>query len=100
MVSPKTVAFLDRIVRHGNGISVGIEAIDIPEGSPLVGKRLAETGLGEAGALVVAVHRADSDYVYNPGGEHLLEEGDSLIVLAESQDVKNLRANVVAGALR
>ena len=87
------------MVRFGSGISVGIEAIDIPAGSPLVAKRLAETGLREAGALVVAVHRADSDYVYNPGNEHLLEEGDSLIVLAESQDVKNLRANVVAGVV-
>jgi len=98
MVSPKTVAFLDRIVRFGSGISVGIEAIDIPEGSPLAGKRLAETDVREAGALVVAVHRADGDYVYNPGSEHLLQEGDSLIVLAESQDVANLRAGVAAGA--
>ena len=38
MVSPKTVAFLDRIVQFGGGISVGIEAIDIPESSPLAGK--------------------------------------------------------------
>ncbi len=98
MVSPKTVAFLDRIVRFGSGISVGIEAIDIPEGSPLAGKRLAEMDLREAGALVVAVHRADGDYVYNPGSEHLLQEGDSLIVLAESQDVASLRAGMAAGA--
>lgn len=97
MVSPKTVAFLDRIVQFGSGISVGIEAIDIPPDSPLVGKMLAETELREAGALVVAVHRVDGDYVYNPGGEYLLEAGDSLIVLAETQDVKTLRANVAAG---
>lgn len=94
MVSPKTVAFLDRIVQFGSGISVGIEAIDIPETSPLVGKRLAETDLREAGALVVAVHRADGDYVYNPGGEQLLEAGDSLIVLAESDDVVALRHSI------
>ena len=94
MVSPKTVAFLDRIVQFGSGISVGIEAIDIPESSPLVGKRLAETDLREAGALVVAVHRSDGDYVYNPGSEQLLNAGDSLIVLAESDDVQALRQSV------
>jgi voltage-gated potassium channel len=94
MVSPKTVAFLDRIVQFGSGISVGIEAIDIPESSPLVGKRLAETELREAGALVVAVHRADGDYVYNPGSEQVLEAGDSLIVLAETEDVAALRQTV------
>lgn len=98
MVSPKTVAFLDRIVRFGSGISVGIESIDIPEGSPLEGKRLSETTLREAGALVVAVHRSDGDYVYNPGSEHLVQAGDSLIVLAESQDVEKLRKSLVTGA--
>jgi voltage-gated potassium channel len=91
MVSPKTVAFLDRIVQFGGGISVGLEAIDVPLESPLVGKRLAETDIREAGVLVVAVHRADGDYVYNPGGEHMVQAGDSLIVLAEAKDASRLR---------
>ncbi len=91
MVSPKTVDFLDRIVRYGGGISVGIEAIDIPTESPLVGKRLAETSIREAGALVVAVARPNGDYIYNPGSEHELHAGDSLIVLADSADVLALR---------
>ncbi len=91
MVSPKTVAFLDRIVQFGGGISVGLEAIDVPAESPLVGQRLAETDIREAGVLVVAVHRADGDYVYNPGGEHMVQAGDSLIVLAESKDATRLR---------
>jgi len=94
MISPKAAAFLDRIVQFGSGISVGIEAIDVPAGSPLVGQRLAETDIREAGALVVAVHRADGDYVYNPGSEHLLEAGDSLIVLADSEDIAALRQTV------
>lgn len=96
MVSPKTVAFLDRIVQFGGGISIGLQAIDIPAASPLVGKRLAETEIQEAGALVVAIHLSDGEYVYNPGGEHLLQAGDSLIVLAESQDAAALR-NAVTG---
>jgi voltage-gated potassium channel len=94
MVSPKAAAFLDRIVQFGSGISVGLEAIDIPVDSPIVGQRLAETDIREAGALVVAVHRADGDYVYNPGSEHLLEAGDSLIVLADSEDIATLRQTV------
>ena len=94
MVSPKAAAFLDRIVQFGSGISVGLEAIDVPASSPFVGQRLAETDIREAGALVVAVHRADGDYVYNPGSEHLLEAGDSLIVLADSEDITALRQTV------
>jgi voltage-gated potassium channel len=94
MVSPKAAAFLDRIVQFGSGISVGLEAIDVPAESPLVGQRLAETDIREAGALVVAVHRADGDYVYNPGSEHLLKAGDSLIVLADSEDIAALRRTV------
>lgn len=94
MVSPKAAAFLDRIVQFGSGISVGLEAIDVPASSPLVGQRLAETDIREAGALVVAVHRSDGDYVYNPGSEHLLEAGDSLIVLADTEDIAVLRQTV------
>jgi voltage-gated potassium channel len=94
MVSPKTVAFLDRIVQFGGGISVGLQAIDVPPESPLAGQRLAETDIREAGALVVAVHRADGDYVYNPGGEHMIQAGDSLIVLAESKDASRLRTTL------
>jgi voltage-gated potassium channel len=94
MVSPKAAAFLDRIVQFGSGISVGIEAVDIPAESPIVGQRLAETDIRDAGALVVAVHRADGDYVYNPGSEHLLEAGDSLIVLADTEDIAALRDTV------
>jgi voltage-gated potassium channel len=96
MVSPKAAAFLDRIVRFGSGISVGLEAIDIPAESPIVGQRLAETDIHDAGAPVVAVHRADGDYVYNPGSEHLLEAGDSLIVLADTEDMAALRDTVSA----
>ncbi|MBW2224736.1 MAG: TrkA family potassium uptake protein [Deltaproteobacteria bacterium] len=94
MVTPKAAAFLDRIVQFGGGTSVGIEAIDIPPDSPIAGQRLAETDIREAGALVVAVHRSDGDYVYNPGSEHLLEAGDSLIVLADSEDIAALRQTV------
>ena len=43
---------------------------------------------------VVAVHRFDGDYVYNPGSEHLLKAGDSLIVLADSEDIAALRQTV------
>lgn len=98
MVSPKTVAFLDRIVRFGNGISVGIEALDVPSDSALVGKRLSEANLRQAGALVVAVHRVDDEYIYNPGGEYELAAGDSLLVLAESQDVEKVRNHLTAKA--
>ena len=73
---------------------MGLEAIDVPASSPLVGQRLAETDIREAGALVVAVHRSDGDYVYNPGSEHLLEAGDSLIVLADTEDIAALRQTV------
>ena len=77
---------------------MAIEAIDVPTGSSLIGQSLAETNLRESGALVVAVHRADGDYVYNPGSEYALSEGDSLLVLAESKDVENLRRTMTHAA--
>jgi voltage-gated potassium channel len=44
MVSPKTVAFLDRIVQFGGGISVGLQAIDIPAASVQPGRRAFAPG--------------------------------------------------------
>lgn len=98
MVSPQAVQFLDRLLEHG-GMTIGIEAIDIPNGSGLVGKTLSEAPIREAGALVVAVHQSNGDYIYNPSGGHRLEAGASLIVLADRQDARALRAKLTADAL-
>ena len=99
MVSPHAVQFLDRILQQG-GMTIGIEAIDIPDGSALVGKTLSEAPIREAGALVVAVHQPNGDYVYNPSGGHRLEAGASLIVLADRRDARALRANLATDAVR
>ena len=64
--------------------------IELPEHTVL----LCDGGFMEAGALVVAVHEPDGQYIYNPSGEHALRAGASIIVLAESKDVERLRASV------
>jgi voltage-gated potassium channel len=94
MLSPHALDFLDRILQHGTGTSMGIEAIEIPEGSAVIGRPLSETDIRRAGALVVAVHQPNGDYIYNPSGEHRLQVGASLIVLADREDVRTLRASL------
>ena len=73
---------------------MGIEAIEIPEGSAVIGQPLSRTDIRQAGALVVAIHQPDGEYIYNPSGEHRLELGASLIVLADRKDVRALRASL------
>ncbi len=92
MIRPRTVEFMDRLLRDHKGSHIGIEAVPVPSDSPLVGKHLAQAPFREAGALVIAVHQPDGKYAYNPGGEHKLEAGASLILLADPPVVRRIRA--------
>lgn len=56
------------------------------------GKALRETGIREqTRALVLAVRGADNAYRYNPSTEYILQAGDTLGVLADRQQVQQLR---------
>jgi len=99
MIRPQAIAFLDRMLRDRDGRRIRIEEIAIPERSRLIGKRLAESSIRTSGALVIAVHQPDGDYVYNPEGALVLTAGAALIVLAESASMQRLRQLIAADSL-
>jgi voltage-gated potassium channel len=91
MIRPATVQFLDRMLRDRGGNSLRIEEIGVPDGSNLIGKRLADTQIRNLGVLVIALHLPDGEYLYNPSGDHEIKRGSALIVLAEVPDVAKVR---------
>lgn len=100
MIRPATVEFLDRMLRGDReGKSLRIEEIPIPKESKLVGKRLAETQIRSLGALVLAMHLPDGEYLYNPPSDHQITSGSALIVLAQLPDVHRLRAGLASDTL-
>jgi voltage-gated potassium channel len=99
MIRPATVAFLDRMLRDRDGNQLRIEEVKIPDASRLIGRRLAETKIRNSGALVIAIHEPNDNYAYNPRGEHVLQAGAALIVLASAPDVRQLKDALERDAL-
>ncbi|MCB9623829.1 MAG: potassium channel protein [Sandaracinus sp.] len=88
MVRPTAVEFLDKMLRQDHKLR--IEDASIREGSPVVGRTLAEANLRKSGALVIAIRQPDGTYQYNPEGREKLVAGSALIVLAHPEDLVRL----------
>jgi len=94
MLRPKAVKFLDEMLRDREA-SRRIEEIDIPEGSPLDGRTLAQASLREHGdSLVIAIRRRDGTHLYNPPGDFRLAAGHTLIAMVLSADLHALKEYV------
>jgi voltage-gated potassium channel len=92
LLRPQVVRFLDEMRR--DKAKVRIEEVDIPDGSPLGGKSLGQSGIrGKvADVLVLAVQvRGKDGYHYNPGADFILGGGMTLVVLGPLSQVEQLR---------
>jgi voltage-gated potassium channel len=99
MVRPEVVSFLDVMLRESDR-TLRIEEVPVAVGSALAGRRVQELDLARHRLLLLAVKvsgPAGARLVYNPGPEHLLGGGETLIVLGEPERVRELSAEATAG---
>ena len=68
---------------------VGVAEIVIPEGSELVGKSIAESGLRERDFTVLNVHQGIK-VISNPKGSRLLEADDRLLCYGKLDSMRDL----------
>jgi voltage-gated potassium channel len=93
LLRPNVVGFLDFMSRDRES-QLEIEEVEVLEGSPLVGLKLAKSRIREvSNALVLSVVNG-GDHTYNPGPEFLFDSGMTLIVLGEGPEVERLRRYV------
>jgi len=99
LLRPHVVRFLDEMLRDTD-THVRIEEVEVPRGSPLVNKRLRETGFRtELEVGVVAVLDAKgAEYTYNPGAEFTIEEGVTLVVLGPMAGINEVRRRAIGSA--
>lgn len=97
MIRPSVVEFLDRMLRDRDK-KLRIEEIDVADDSPLVGKTLAAASIRDRSQGLVVAARKDDEYVYNPGGDLVIQPGMTLIVIADTQGIQSLREHLGAGA--
>lgn len=64
-----------------------VSTLRVGAGSAVAGRRLAETDLRNLYGITVVAIRRGEDILSNPGGDAVLEPGDSLIVLGLSDEV-------------
>ncbi len=98
MIRPAVVEFLDLMLRDPKK-NLRIEEVAIPDDSSLIGARLRDTTIrARTKAMVIAIkHKGPPNYTYNPGPDLVLEEGSTLIVLAETIEMNRLREGIANG---
>ena len=89
MTRPIVVNFLD--IMLGSQETTRFAESVIQSGTSLVGLTLGEARIPDRTNLsVVAVHKRQGDFIYNPSGGLKLEAGDALIVIADNEQLQNL----------
>ena len=86
---PIVVNFLD--IMLGSQETTRFAESVIQPGTPLVGLTLGEARIPDrTNLMVVAVHKRQGNFIYNPSGGLRLEAGDALIVIADNEQRQNL----------
>ena len=86
---PIVVNFLDIMLRSQETTRFAESVIQ--PGTPLVGLTLGEAHIpDQTNLIVVAVHKRQGGFIYNPSGGLRLEAGDALIVIADNEQRQNL----------
>jgi len=94
MIRPATVGFLDSMLRE-RSVHVRFDEIQLPAGSPAVGRPLDDYRRAGAGPLLVAVVADGSErYEINPPPERVARAGDRFVMIGESAALRELRRRI------
>ncbi|MFH1195954.1 MAG: potassium channel protein [bacterium] len=90
LIRPGVMDFIDGVAR-GKGIDISLEEISLSPNSKLVGLSLADSVIRkELNIIIVAIHRADHTFIYNPQSSAIFEKDDKLIAIGESKNLQKL----------
>jgi voltage-gated potassium channel len=92
LIRPEVNEFLDEMLRDKEK-NLRLEEVEVAQGSVYAGHPLKDVPFRrETNVLVLAVRDRNRVFRYNPGPDHVLEEGTVLVVLGETLDMRKLRA--------
>lgn len=84
LTKPAVGDFLDSVT--ANELDLGFEQLEVEPTSRLVGKRLRETNIrSQLDIVIVSIRRNDGNIIFNPSGDALIEAGDMLIAIGNSE---------------
>ncbi len=92
VAQPHVSEFVD-VVMHDQELEFRLEEIELPQGSPLVGRSLADADLGaRTGTLVLGMRNRDGSFTMNPDRDAVLSEGQILIAIGTGKQLQNLQS--------
>jgi voltage-gated potassium channel len=83
---PVAVDVLDTVL-HGENIDLVVEEFVVPSGSRVLGQTLAESGIKEAGANVLAIRKRSGQLRINPPDHQVLESDDLVVAIGTRQQM-------------
>jgi len=95
MVRPATVSFLDLMLRERDRV-YRFEEIQVKKDAPVIGETIKACRFDQdAGAILVALKNAGSrDFVFNPGEDSVITEGDDLIFIVTPDTLAELERKI------
>ena len=95
---PSAIELME-LVAGRSVMDVEIDELELPQGSKLVGKSVVEIEARRRhGVLVVAVKRADGQFLFNPEGDARFQPGDIAIVMGKPDDIGRFREEFSLGS--
>lgn len=97
VLRPSIVEFMDTIART-QGKDISIEEITIDDSSALIGETLLSSPIRkDLNIIIIAVRRADGEFIYNPGSSLQFRAQDRLIAVGEGSKLSALAGLCKAG---
>ena len=95
LLRPGVIDFIEGVAKR-KGVNIHLEEISILKECDLVGKSLAESPLRkELNIMVIGISRVDGKFIYNPRSNEVLEIGDKLIAIGETENLQKLNKMVM-----
>ncbi|MCX7988398.1 MAG: potassium channel protein [Thermodesulfovibrio sp.] len=90
VIRPTVVDFLE-FATSSDYMEIQIEEIEVSPKSSLIGKSIAQSGLGkDLSIIIIGIRRADGRMKFNPNSQTVIKEGDTLIVLGQTDNLSVL----------
>ena len=86
-------------VTESEGVDWEIADVQVTQDSPLVGLKLKETSLREAGVMVLGVCRSSGEKLFPPSGEVEILAGDDMFAFGSAESLAQL-ADLVGGSTK
>jgi len=94
---PAVVDFIEITTRRQN-IELRLEEIFVCDISPILGRSLKEAEIRRRyGIIIIAIKKESGQMIFNPEAEYLIEEGDRLITLGETEKLNRFSAICSSG---